>query len=129
MSSARDYRKFLSEDGALDTRLLPRHVYTALVNDYRQRESVIEEVFQAFYLAWDLEQALESQAGRGEPQTVAAAAREVMDRLEDEEWRRVMAAFEERFIREFGQHAHEWAETLDPVYDAHEARGWDRSHA
>ncbi len=120
----RDYRKFLTAEGQLNVRYLPRQVYTAIVKEYRTRDTVIDEVFEQLYLAWDLEDQLQQQKERGAEPDRAAAAQAVLDSLEDTDWWRVNAAFEKALIRDFAAVAECWADLLDPVYDDQEARGW-----
>ena len=124
MSDARDYRKFLNDAGELNVRLLPRETYTALVTQYRQRPEVIQTVFADLYLSWDLTQQLETQADRGAEPDIAAAAQAVLDDLDDDDWWRVTEAFERSMIRAFREHAEEWSELLDPIFDDQEAQGW-----
>lgn len=124
MTVKRDYSKFLHDDGRLNTRYLPRDVYTALVKEYRSRDAVIDEVFERLYLSWDLEEELKAQRNRGEEPDRARAAEVVLESLEDTDWWRVTSAFEKALIRDFRNVADNWSEQLDRVYDDQEAHGW-----
>lgn len=124
MSGARDYRRFLNGAGELNVRLLPRDVYSKLVTAYRNRSDVIDEVFGAFYLGWDLRQELAAQTSGGAEIDKSIAAQAVLDSLDDGDWWRVMAAFEQALIRDFIAVASDWSELLDPIYDDQEIHGW-----
>jgi hypothetical protein len=124
LKSERDYRKFLNDAGGLDVRLLPRGVYTALVNEYRNRASVIDEVFEQLYLTWDLQQEMAGGAGDDGPARKSAAAQTILDGLDDNDWWRVISAFEKALIRDFIDNAPDWSANLDPVYDEQELHGW-----
>ncbi|HLT18532.1 MAG TPA: hypothetical protein VKZ96_03665 [Thermomicrobiales bacterium] len=123
-SEGRDYRKFLKEDGTLQTRYLPRRVYTELVNDYRREGAIIDEVFDELYFTWDLNQKLEEMKKAGEEPSKAVAAQRVIDEMDDRDWWMVMSAFERCFARDFIANVDRWTDKLDPIYDDQEANGW-----
>jgi hypothetical protein len=124
----RDYRKFLDGDGQLRARYLPRKVYTELVNLYRQNTEVIDLVFNRLYFAWDLDQEVERLRRAGGPASTAEAAQSVINRMDDEDWWRVTAAFERALQRDFADLAARWSEILDPIYDEQERLGWVDLH-
>jgi hypothetical protein len=119
--TARDYSKFLNEEGKLNVALLPPPTYTALLVAYRQDPSVIREVFDELWFLWDL-QRREEQAGPDAD--IAAIAQSIIDEMEEEDFLRVRAAFEQRLINRFGDDPARWAAILDPVYDEHQRDGW-----
>lgn len=121
---SRDYSKFLNEDGRLSVKLLPRRVYTVIVTRHRQRDEVINDVFERLFFLWDLNQIIESERQAGNDITRAEAAQRVLDSMDDGDWWRVMRAFEERLIGDFREVAQEHADLLDPVYDEQETQGW-----
>ena len=120
----RDYSKFLGEDGRFDSRLVPRRVYTAMVNEYRRRPEVIDDVFEELYFAWDLEDRTAKAVERGEEPDKATIAQEILDEQDDPDWWRVMGAFEKRTLAALSEAPGEWAEYLDPIYDDQEENGW-----
>lgn len=124
MTRQRDYRKFLNADGRLDTRLLPRKVYTQLVTEYRQHEAVIDEVFEALYFTFDLDHELERLTRAGQAADKALAAQRVLDKMDDDDWWQVTSAFERALQRDFAGQAERWSELLDPIYDELEVKGW-----
>lgn len=122
--SQRDYSKFLTADGRLDVKLLPRRAYTELVTRHRQRDEVIEEVFGDFYFLWDLNDLVARKMADGIEISRSDAAQQVLDGMEDEDWWRVMRAFEECLIRDFEHVAAAHVDILDPIYDEQEQQGW-----
>ena len=124
--SERDYSKFLNDEGRFDVTLLPRRVYTAIVNEYRRRPEVIDDVFEEFYFAWDLEDKTTKAEERGENPHKADIAQQVLDEMDDADWWRVMGAFEKRAIAALSESPEAWAEYLAPVYDEQETSGWRR---
>lgn len=120
----RDYSKFLNEDGRFDVRLVPRRVYTAMVNEYRRRPDVIDVVFEELYFAWDLEDRTAKAIEHGEQPDKADIAQEILDDQEDADWWRVMGAFEKRAVTAISEAPEDWAEYLAPVYDEQEKHGW-----
>jgi hypothetical protein len=124
VTGERDYRKFLNDKGRLHTRYLPRSVYTGLVKDYRSEDGVIDEVFDELYFSWDLNQKLEAMERAGETPSKAVAAQQVLNEMDDQDWWRVMAAFERVLARDFIEVAERWADRLDPIYDDQEEHGW-----
>lgn len=120
----RDYARFLTEDGRLNTRLLPRAVYIQLVRAYRQQESVTSRVFYDHYWMWDLEEA-ERRAHAEERETNRIElAEHILKTMDDNNWWEVMSAFEADLIEHFHKSPQRWAELLDPVYDDQESAGW-----
>lgn len=125
-SVQRDYAKFLNEDGSFNIRVMPRPEYTRMVNDYRQSEAVIREVFMELHWLWDLEQLEKTAADAGEKVDVAALAQQVIDSMDDKEWWEVMGLFERHFNVHFAENPLRWSHVLDPVYDDQEVKGWTR---
>lgn len=122
----RDYGKFLSEDGRLNIRLVPRPVYTAMVNEYRKQEHVFREIFETHFWLWDLEEAQRKAQAEGRDLPLDVLAQQVIDGMDDKEWWEIMAAFERHFNDHFADDPARWAEFLDPVYDDQENAGWVR---
>ena len=119
--SARDYSKFLTEDGKLNTALLSPQTYGALLVAYRQDPDVIREVFDELWFLWDL-QRREQQAGPNPD--IAEIAQGIIDEMDEDDFRRVRVAFEQRLVDRFGDDPARFAAILDPVYDVHERDGW-----
>lgn len=120
----RDYSKFLTEDGRLNTRRLPRAVYIQLVGAYRQQGAVIAKVFYEHYWMWDLEEAERKAQAEGREVSRIELAEHILKSMDDNDWWEVMSAFEAELIEHFHESPQYWAELLDPVYDDQEAAGW-----
>lgn len=120
----RDYSKFLKDNDRLDVRLVPRPVYTQMVTDYRQQPEVIAEVFFELFWLWDLEERERKLAEEGKAVDRSAVAQEIIGEMDDNEWWKVMQAFETRFQEHFAECSSRWADLLDPIYDEQEAAGW-----
>jgi hypothetical protein len=122
--SNRDYSRFLRDGGKLNVRLLPRPVYTQLVNEYRTQPTVIQEVFEAQFWLWDLEEAERKAAAEGRDASRADLAQQVLNGMDDNDWWKCMSAFEEHLIDHFHESPERWADILDPIYDEQELAGW-----
>lgn len=120
----RDYSKFVRPDGKLDVRRIPRAAYVEMVQAHQQRREVVEEIFEQLYWRWDLDQAEKNAAVDGRDVDRVALAHEIMANMDDDDWWKITAAFEEHLIATFGDDPMLWAEFLDPVYDLQEAEGW-----
>jgi hypothetical protein len=123
----RDYTKFIrdtDEGPRLNVKLVPRKVYVEMVNNWRSRREVIETIADDGYWLWDLKE-LEKQAlAEGRTVTIAQLAEEVAAEMDDREWWKTIAAFEEHLITHFPDDPEAWSELLDPVYDLQEQDGW-----
>lgn len=126
VETQRDYSKFLTEEGTFNIRVMPRPEYTKMVNDYRQQDHVIREVFGELFWLWDLEQLEKAAQDDGVEVDTPALAQKVLDGMDDKEWWEVMARFERHFNQHFSESPQRWADILDPVYDAQERAGWIR---
>jgi hypothetical protein len=122
----RDYSKFLREDGSLNIRLIPRQIYTKIVNEHRRQEHVFRPVFAEQFWSWDLEQAELKATESGETVSSADLAQRILDGMEDNDWWKCMQAFEQHLITHFHESPHQWSHYLDPVYDEQEQAGWVR---
>ena len=123
----RDYSKFIREgdDGPrLHVKMVPRNVYVEMVTNWRSRREVIERVAETGYWLWDLKE-LEHQAqADGREVSLVELADEIAGEMDDREWWKTMAAFEEDLITAFPNDPEAWSELLDPVYDLQEQEGW-----
>lgn len=128
MSSARDYRKFLREDGRLDVRYLPRAIYLDLLGRYRRQEHVIDEVLGMHFWLWDLNRKAQQALVDGRHVPRAELADELLGEMADDEWWPIMQAFEAHLQAHFAENPAAWAELLDPVYDLNEIEGWRDRH-
>jgi hypothetical protein len=120
----RDYSRFLREDGALNVRLIPRPVYSKLVNEYRRQEHVYRSIFEQQFWLWDLEERERKAAEEGREVCSADIAQEVLDEMEDNDWWKCMTAFEQHLVDHFHESPERWGEFLDSVYDEQEEAGW-----
>jgi hypothetical protein len=126
----RDYHKFLRADGRLDVKLIPRPVYMTMLNEYKRRDVVIIEVFGDLHWRWDLDRRWNDASAAGSPVSRTAVATEIMGEMDDREWWRATAAFEEHLMRSFADDPEQWSHLLDPIYDWQEREGWaDRHYA
>ena len=121
---ARDYTKFLRDDGRLNVSLIPRKTYTQMVNEHRRQEHVFRKVFEAQFWSFDLEQAKLKANENGETVSSADLAQQVLDGMDDNDWWKCMQAFEEHLIAHFHESPEQWSHHLDPVYDEQEQAGW-----
>lgn len=120
----KDYTKFLKGGDRLDVRLLPRAVYTQMVQEYRQQPDVIGDVFHELFWLWDLEDAERKLAEAGETVDRAEIAQKIVGEMDDNDWWKVTQAFETHFQTHFHECGSRWSELLDPIYDEQEAAGW-----
>jgi hypothetical protein len=123
----RDYTKFVreSETGQrLHVKLLPRKVYVEMVNRWRSRRDVIEQVAEEGYWLWDVKELEKKAQAEGREVTYAELAEEVASEMDDREWWKQMEAFEEHLITNFPNDPAGWSDLLDPVYDLQEQDGW-----
>lgn len=120
----RDYSKFVSPDGRLNVRRIPRAVYVEMVRAHQRRLEAVEHVFAELFWRWDLDQAEQKAIAEGRSTDRVALAQEIIANMEDDDWWKVTAAFEEHLITSFAGEPERWAEYLDPVYDLQEAEGW-----
>lgn len=124
MTGERDYCKFLREDGRLNVWLLPRPVYTRLVREVREDPEAIDTVFEQLYFSWDMAERARRAELEGREFTNAGLAQEILDDADDDDWWRIVEAFEEYTILHFGDEPERWSSLVDPVYDDQEANGW-----
>lgn len=120
----RDYTKFLKDGTRLNIRLIPRPVYVEMVKVYRNKEDVIEQVFDELFWLWDLNALAKTAQDAGRQVTRAELADEMISEMSDDDWWAAIAAFEEHLMSSFHKHPEEWASFLDPVYDMQEQAGW-----
>lgn len=123
----RDYTKFIrdSEDGPrLHVKLVPRKAYVEMVNRWRSRRDVIETIAEEGHWLWDLRELEQQALAEGREVTYAELAEEVAGEMDDREWWKTIAAFEEHLITHFPSDPESWADVLDPVYDLQEQEGW-----
>lgn len=123
----RDYTQFIreTEEGPrLNVKLLPRTVYVEMVNRWRSRRDVIEMVAEDGYWLWDLKELEQRAQTEGRQVTYAELAEEVASEMDDREWWKTIAAFEEHLITHFPDEPEAWADLLDAVYDQQEQDGW-----
>lgn len=123
----RHYSKFIRETDEgqrLNVKLVPRAVYVQMVNRWRSRQDVIEEVADAGFWLWDVKELEEQARAEGRQVTYAELAEEVAAEMDDREWWKTMAAFEEHLITHFPNDPAAWSDLLDPVYDLQEQQGW-----
>jgi hypothetical protein len=126
--TTRDYRKFLHADGRLNVRLLPRPVYLQILGRYRRIESVIDDVFEDLRWSWDLNKRTRAAVADGRSVSRADLADEIVGEMEDRDWWKATAAFEEHLISHFGDDPKRWSDVLDEVYDWQEQEGWQDRH-
>jgi hypothetical protein len=120
----RDYTKFLGENGQLNSRLIPRATWVAMVKRHRSTPEVIEEVYDELYWLWDLNEAQRKAVAEGRDATRQELASELESEMKDSDWWKLTEAFEEHLMAHFGEDPTHWSEFLDPVYDLQELEGW-----
>jgi hypothetical protein len=123
----RDLSKFVrqAESGPrLYVKMVPRSVYVEMVTRFRGRPEVIDEVADAGFWLWDLDERQRQAAAEGRETTRGELADEIMAEMDDREWWATIAAFEERLITQFPNEVDAWSDLLDPVYDLQEREGW-----
>jgi hypothetical protein len=120
----RDYSRFLRDDGRLNISLIPRRIYTQIVNEHRRNEQVFRPIFEEQFWSWDLEQAELKAREDGEDVDPADLAQKVLDGMDDNDWWKCMQAFEEHLIAHFYESPERWSHHLDAVYDEQEQAGW-----
>lgn len=121
---SRDYTKFQHPDGRLNVRRIPRAVYVEMVRAHQRRPDVIEQVFEDQYWRWDLDQAEKKAVSEGKTVDRVDLAHEIIANMDDNDWWKLTAAFEDHLIGSFASEPERWAEYLDPVYDMQESEGW-----
>ena len=127
---ARDYGRFLKDDGRLNPRLLPRAVYIEILNRYKRRDDAINAVFDELHWRWDLEKRLTDASATGNERERADVAAEMMAGMNDDDWWPATEAFERHLCDDFRTLAEEWTDVLNPVYDWQDREGWaDRHYA
>ena len=123
----RDYSKFVREGETgprLHVKLIPRTVYIEMVNRWKRRPDVIDDVAEEGFWLWDLNERSAAAAAAGRDASRAELAEEIAAEMDDREWWKSIEAFEERLIQHFPQAPTEWSDLLDPVYDQQEREGW-----
>jgi hypothetical protein len=123
----RDYSKFIrdSDEGPrLNVKLVPRPVYVQMVKQWRSRKDVIEVVAEEGYWLWDVKELEQQALAEGREVSWAELAEEVASEMDDREWWKTTAAFEEHMITHFPDDPLAWSDLLDPVYDMQEQAGW-----
>ncbi|MDQ4044049.1 MAG: hypothetical protein M3173_01170 [Chloroflexota bacterium] len=105
-------------------RLIPRPVYVEMVKAHQQRVEIIEKVFDELFWLWDLNERQRTAEAEGRTVSRAELAQEVMAEMDDADWWKATAAFEDDLITGFSDDMERWTEYLDPVYDLQEAEGW-----
>jgi hypothetical protein len=95
-----------------------------MVNRWRSRPDVIDHVAEEGYWLWDLNELAAAAAAEGQNPTRAELAEEIASEMDDREWWKTTAAFEEHLIQHFPENPEQWADLLDPVYDLLEREGW-----
>jgi hypothetical protein len=104
--------------------MLPRNVYVEMVNRWRARRDVIEQVAEEGYWLWDIKELEQAAQAEGRKVTYAELAEEVAAEMDDREWWKVMEAFEEHLITSFPNDPAAWSDLLESVYDLQEQEGW-----
>lgn len=123
----RDYRKFVrdtDEGRRLNVSMIPRPVYVEMVKRWRRRPEVIERIAEDGYWLWDLKELERTARAERRQVTWADLAEEIEAEMDDREWWKTTAAFEDLLIEQFPENPSEWADLLDPVYDLQEQDGW-----
>src|SRR4051794_14642516 len=116
-AAARDYGKFLNEEGRLNVRLLPRPVYLQLLERYKSEPAHIDAVYGELYWLWDLNQRAQQAMAVGRSASRDELARELAGEMEDSDWWKLTETFEQHLWRDFAALAPLHRDLLDPVYD------------
>lgn len=125
---ARDYGKFLTDEGRLNVRLIQRPIYLEMLERYKARPEKVDKVFGELYWLWDLNQRARQAEAEGRAASRVELARELMGEMDDQDWWKVTETFEQSLWADFADEARLYADLLDPVYDVQEAEGWRERH-
>jgi hypothetical protein len=95
-----------------------------MVKRLRSQPDVILKIAEDGHWLWDLKELEQKAQTEGRQFTLAELAEEIAGEMDDREWWKTTAAFEEYLMEQFPDDPQAWADLLDSVYDLQEHEGW-----